>query len=400
MRIRRLISLLSAAALLFTPAPADFDEAEEVFDPEPWAAVETLASVEDVEANVGAAVLIERETGTCLYEHEAHKRLPPASVTKIMTLLLVCEALDAGELKADESVTCSAYASGMGGSQIYLKEGETMTVSELVKSVAVASANDAAVALAEKLAGSEGEFVRRMNEKAAALGMQDTVFSNCTGLPCAGEHLTSAWDIALMSRALLGHDRIREYTTIWTDSVRNGQFGLSNTNKLVRFYPGCTGLKTGFTQEAMYCLSASAMRDGAEYIAVVLHGETSDVRFECAKLLLDHAFASYRLADVKPDGALPPVPVKLGTADYVQPVVSGQEKLLLTKEQAAGLQKSVALPESLDAPVAAGQQLGELTLTDRDGNILLTAPLLAPEAVARLDFLRTLGRCLRALIGL
>ena len=400
MGIRRLASLFLALTLLLMPALAEPGEAEEVFDPEPWEAVETLASLDDVAANVGAAVLIERETGTCIYEHEAHKRLPPASVTKIMTLLLVCEALDAGELQPEEPVTCSAYASGMGGSQIYLKEGESMTVSDLVKSVAVASANDAAVALAEKLAGSEGEFVRRMNERAAELGMNDTVFQNCTGLPCEGEHLTSAWDIALMSRALLGHDRIREYTTIWTDSVRNGEFGLSNTNKLVRFYPGCTGLKTGFTQEAMYCLSASALRDGTEYIAVVLHGETSAARFEAAKLLLDHAFASCRLVDARPDEALPPVPVHLGAADYVQPMVSGQTKLLLTKEQAAGAKKTVTLPDVLEAPVSAGQQIGALTLTDRDGNILLTAPLLSPEPVERLDFLRTLLLCLRALAGL
>ncbi len=399
MRKMRLLSLLLTVTLLLLPVSAESDEAEEVFDPEPWEAAETLASIEDVAANVGAAVLVERETGTCLYEYEAHRRLPPASVTEIMALLLVCEALDAGELTPEEPVVCSANASSMGGSQIYLKEGEEMTVADLMKSVAVASANDAAVALAEKLAGSEGAFVQRMNEKAAALGMADTVFSNCTGLPCEGEHLTSAWDIALMSRALLGHDRIREYTTIWTDSVRGGEFGLSNTNKLVRFYPGCTGLKTGFTQEAMYCLSASALRDGTEYIAVILHGETSAARFECAKLLLDHAFASYRLVDALPDEALPPVPVTLGTAAFVQPVLGSETKLLLTKEQAAGLRKTVALPESLDAPVEAGQQLGELTIADKAGDTLLTVPLLAPEAVGRLSYFRTLLRCLRALAG-
>ena len=316
-----------------------------------------------------------------------------------MTMLLVCEALDGGTLSPEDTVTCSAYACSMGGSQIYLKENEQMTVSDLLKSVAVASANDAAVALAEKVAGSEGEFVRRMNEKAAALGMNDTVFANCTGLPCEGEHLTSAWDIALMSRALLGHDRIRQYTTIWTDSVRNGDFGLSNTNKLVRFYEGCTGLKTGFTQDAMYCLSASAMRDGTEYIAVILHAETSDIRFECAKLLLNHAFATYCTADAAPEAPLAPVPVRMGTAEYLQPVLGGSTKLLLTRQQASGVQKSLTLPEALEAPVEAGQVLGELRLTDKNGETLLTVPILAPEAVPRLGFFRTLCYVLRMLVG-
>ena len=399
MKTRRIFPLLLAFILLLQPVRASSEEAEEVFDPEPWEAVETIASVEDVARSVGAAVLIERETGQCLYEHEAHRRLPPASVTKIMTMLLVCEALDGGTLSPEETVTCSAYACSMGGSQIYLRENEQMTVSDLLKSVAVASANDAAVALAERVAGSEGEFVRRMNEKAAALGMNDTVFSNCTGLPCEGEHLTSAWDIALMSRALLSHERIRQYTTIWTDSVRNGEFGLSNTNKLVRFYDGCTGLKTGFTQDAMYCLSASAMRDGTEYIAVILHAETSDVRFECAKLLLNHAFATYCTADAAPDSPLPPIPVHLGTADYLQPVLAGSTKLLLTRQQASGVRKSLTLPEMLEAPVEAGQTIGELRLTDPNGETLLTVPVLAPEAVPRLGFFRTLWYVLRVLIG-
>ena len=242
---KKLICFLLFSALL---AHAALAAEEEVFDPEPWESVEALGGLEDVAAHVGAAVLMERETGTVLYAHEPHQRLAPASVTKIMTMLLVCEALDGGGLTEETTVRCSAYAAGMGGSQIFLREGEEMCVGDLLKSVAVASANDAAVALAEAVAGSEGDFVRRMNERASELGMADTRFANCTGLPSAEEHLTSAWDIALMSRELLGHDRIRAYTAIWTDSVRDGAFGLSNTNKLVRLDEVCTGLTTGVTQ--------------------------------------------------------------------------------------------------------------------------------------------------------
>ena len=397
MDVRKLcFCFMLAFSLLLRPALAS--EEEEVFDPEPWEAVETLSSLEDVAGCVGAAVLIERETGTSLYEHNAHARLSPASVTKIMTMLLVCEALDGGGLTEETVVRCSARAAGMGGSQIFLKEGEAMCVGDLLKSVAVASANDAAVALAEAVAGSEGEFVRRMNERAGELGMEDTRFANCTGLPAEEEHLTSAWDIALMSRELLGHDRIRAYTSIWTDSVRDGAFGLSNTNKLVRFYQGCTGLKTGFTQEAMYCLSASALREGTEYIAVVLHAETSAERFEAAKLLLDHAFALWQLADVLPDGALPPVAVELGTEKYIQPVMGGSTKLLLKKAEAASLRKELELPEKIEAPVAAGQALGRLRLLDGEGRELLCLPVVAPAAVARLGFGRVFLLCLRALV--
>ena len=385
-----------AFSLLLRPVTAS--EEEEVFDPEPWEAAETLSSVEDVASRVGAAVLMERETGTCLFEHRAHERLSPASVTKIMTMLLVCEALDGGGLTEDTTVRCSAHAAGMGGSQIFLKEGEAMGVGDLLKSVAVASANDAAVALAEAVAGSEGEFVKRMNARAEELGMADTRFANCTGLPSEEEHLTSAWDIALMSRALLGHERIRAYTSIWTDSIRDGAFGLANTNKLVRFYEGCTGLKTGFTQEAMYCLAASARRDGTEYIAVVLHAETSAERFEAARLLLDHAFALWQLVDALPDGALPPVAVELGKEKYIQPVMGGETKLLLKKTEAAALRKELELPERLEAPVAAGQTLGTLRLLDGEGRELLRLPVIAPEGVERLGWGRVFLLCLRALV--
>ena len=278
-----------------------------------------VAGAPAVEA--GSAVLMEKETGTVLYEENAHDKLEPASVTKVMTLLLVMEAVDDGRLALDDMVTVSAHAAGMGGSQIYMKEGEQLTVRDMLKAVAVVSGNDCAVALAEHLAGSEEGFVALMNQRAAELGMEDTCFVNCTGLPAAG-HLTCAYDIALMSRELiLNHPEIREFTTIWMDSLRDGQFQLSNTNKLIRFYEGATGLKTGSTDAAGYCLSATAERDGMELIAVVLKSPTSDQRFESAKSLLNFGFANYTLTDVYPGQALPPVDVLLGEQDQVQRVL-------------------------------------------------------------------------------
>lgn len=394
-KLFRALALILAALLLGLPVLAE--EEEEGFDSGAWAAVETLASPEDVSAAVGAAVLMERETLTCIYESEAHKHLPIASVTKVMTLLLVAEQVDRGELKLEQKLSCSAYAASMGGSQIFLEEGEEMTVEDLIKSVAVSSANDAAVVLAEAAAGSEGAFVQRMNSRAKELGMADTVYANCTGLPCEEEHYSCAWDIALLSCRLLTCDWIRNYTTIWMDTVRGGAFGLSNTNKLIRFYPGATGLKTGFTQEAMYCLSASAQREGTEYVAVILHAPSSDVRFESAKLLLNHAFANYRLLELLPDEALPPVPVTLGASAWVQPVLAGQQKLLLEKGRVSGLRKELSLMESVEAPVQAGQSLGRLRLLDAAGNELASLELAAGEAVPRVTWGSVLLRLLRML---
>ena len=222
------------------------------------------------QVNAASAILMEKETGTVLYENNAHEKLEPASVTKVMTLLLIMESLDSGRIKKEDMVSVSAYAASMGGSQVFLEEGEQMSVHDLLKCIAVSSANDAAVAMAEHLTGSEAAFVDRMNSRAAELGMKDTHFSNCTGLP-VGEHYTSAHDIALMSRQLiLHHPDIQSYATIWMDSIRGGAFGLSNTNRLIRFYNGATGLKTGFTDSALYCLSATAERDGMELISVIM----------------------------------------------------------------------------------------------------------------------------------
>lgn len=257
-----------------------------------------------------SAVLLDIATGTVLFEKNAHEALPPASVTKVMTLLLIMEAIDGGQIGWDDIVTASEAAAAKGGSQIYLKVGEQMTVSDMVKSIAVSSANDCACAMAEHLAGSEGAFADKMNARAAELGMTDSHFVNCTGLDdddSAKEHRTSAMDIAIMSRELLkNHPDITKYTTIWMDTVRNGAFGLSNTNKLIRFYPGATGLKTGFTRQAMYCLSASAEREGLGLIAVVMGCETSQKRFAACKGLLDYGFANYALyTPVFPEAAVP-----------------------------------------------------------------------------------------------
>lgn len=344
-----------------------------------------------------SAVLMEAATGTVLYEKDAHTPLPPASVTKIMTLLLVMEALDAGRIGWDDTVTASEAAAAKGGSQVYLEAGEQMSLQEMLKSVVVVSANDCATALAEHVAGSEAAFVELMNRRAQELGMENTHFVNCTGLddePDAETHLTTAYDIALMSRELLKHDEIRDYTTIWMDSVRNGEFGLANTNKLVRFYQGTTGLKTGYTSAAGHCLSASAERDGVEFIAVVLHCATSGERFQAAKQLLDYGFANYTLAQPDPETEIPPVPVVLGTAETIVPVPDNDDPVLIEKGQAAGITTRVEVADQVRAPVEAGQRLGTLTLQS-DGAPLAAIPLVAPEAVPR----RTWWEVTRSLFG-
>ena len=341
-----------------------------------------------------SALLMEKQTGTVLFAQDEHTPREPASVTKIMTLLLVMEAIDSGALSYDDVVTGSAHAAGMGGSQIWLKENEQMTVRDLLKAVCIVSGNDAAVALAEHLAGSEDAFVERMNLRAQELGMNDTHFVNCTGLPAAG-HLTSACDIALMSRELiLHHPDIRQFTTVWMDSLRGGESMLVNTNKLIRFYDGATGLKTGSTGSAGYCLSATAEKNGMEFIAVVLKGKTSDERFSDAKSLLNYGFSTWSLVTVTPDEVLPPVPVMLGVRGTVQPVLTSENTLLVEKTLANGLTKEVALAESVAAPVYAGDTLGQLTVRDAAGNTVAELPILAGEDVGHVTFVQMLGRCL------
>ena len=360
----------------------------------------TPAVAAELELAAPSAVLLDLETGTVLYESNAHERLAPASVTKVMTMLLIMEAIDSGKIGWQDTVTASEAAAAKGGSQVYLKVGETMTVEEMLKSIAVSSANDCACAMAEFIAGSEAGFVERMNQRARELGMENTHFVNCTGLddePEAAEHLTTAYDIALMSRELLkNHPDIKRFTTIWMDSVRGGAFGLSNTNKLVRFYDGTTGLKTGYTSSAGHCLSASAQRDGLELVAVVLHCKSSSDRFQSAKQLLDYGFANFALVPVQEEVPTP-IPVVLGTAAAVQPVAQGAGSLLIDKALRQGITRTVTLPESIDAPVAQGQQLGTLIL-ESNGEVLAEIPLVAEAAVPRLTWGQMFRNFLRKIL--
>ena len=376
-KLRRAAHLLAAAALAVTLKPA-------------------AAGAADLPVTSHAALLMEKTTGQVLFAQNEHEALEPASVTKVMTLLLTMEAIDSGTIAYDDVVTVSAYAAGMGGSQVFLAEGEQITVEELLKAVCVASGNDAAAALAEQVAGTAELFVEKMNRRAAELGMNDTHFVNCTGLTAEG-HVTSAYDIALMSRELiLHHPDIRRFTTIWMDTIRGGTFQLANTNKLIRFYDGATGLKTGYTASAGYCISATAERDGMELIAVIMKAPDKDTRSSDAKALLSYGFAAYTLAPAAPEEPLPPVPVAMGTQDAVQPVLETPEAtVLLEKAAASGLTREVRLEPSVAAPVTAGQVLGELTLKS-GGDTVLTVPLTAGEDVAR----RSWGQIFTALLRL
>lgn len=344
-----------------------------------------------------SAVLMELATGRVLYAKNAHEALAPASVTKVMTMLLIMEAVDSGCIGWTDTVTTSETAAAKGGSQIYLKAGETMTVTDMLKSIAVSSANDCACAMAEHIAGSESAFVDRMNARAAELGMEDTHFVNCTGLdddPQAKQHVTSAYDIALMSRQLLlFHPKIKEFTTIWMDTVRDGAFGLANTNKLVRFYQGCTGLKTGFTSAAGYCLSASAQRNGMELVAVVLGAESSQDRFAACKQMLDYGFANFALVQPKAEEAQT-VAVKLGVSDRVAVLPAESVQLLVEKNQLNTVEVRTELEETVTAPVSQGQRLGTLTVLV-DGQILTQVPMLAQESVAKLTWWQIFRNVLR-----
>ncbi len=330
-----------------------------------------------------AALLMEKTTGQILFAQNEHEALEPASVTKIMTLLLTMDAIDSGAMSYDDVVTVSANAAGMGGSQVFLAEGEKITVEELLKSVCVSSGNDAAVALAEKVSGVTELFVEQMNNRAKGLGMDDTHFVNCTGLTAKG-HVTSAYDIALMSRELLTkHPDIRRFTTIWMDTIRDGTFGLANTNKLIRFYDGATGLKTGYTSSAGYCISATAEREGMELIAVIMKGETADKRNTDAKALLNYGFSTYALVSAAPEEPLPALPVSMGEAEQVSLTLPEEGvTALVEKARANTLERRIDLPESLTAPVAAGQPVGTLTLLDGETEVL-TVPILAAEDVPR-----------------
>ena len=345
------------------------------------------------------AVLIEKETGELLYEKGSHERRPPASVTKVMTMLLIVEDIESGKITLSDTVTASARAASFGGSCVYLEEGEQMSVEEMLKCIAVVSANDCAVAMAEHLCGTEEVFVERMNRRAAELGMTESHFTNCTGLFEDPEHYTTAWDIALMSRELIRHELIKDYTTIWMDTIRGGAFGLSNTNKLVFWYPGCTGLKTGYTSEAMYCLAATAERDGVEYIAVILHGDSIESRNADAKALLNYAFANFTLAPLPLDEELGEAAVEYGKCSLVPLALGEGSRSLLVEKGGGACAFSVELDEGLSAPLRAGERVGELVVT-RGGREIARRELVAACGVERIGFWGILGTLAGSLIGL
>ncbi len=322
---------------------------------------ETAEEVFNLENDIPSAILMERDSGEVLFEHNPDEKMPIASVTKIMTMLLVMEALDSGVIKLDDMVSVSDNAASMGGSQAYMEPGEQMSVNDMLKAVAVASCNDAAVALGEHISGSEASFVERMNNRARELGMTSTEFLNCTGLDDNEMHYSSARDVAIMSRELLCHEKIFDYTTIWMDSIRGGEFGLANTNKLIRFYNGANGLKTGYTSKARFCLSASADRDGMGLVAVVLGAPTSDRRFATARGLLDWGFANFSVYKVEPvdDIKIKVWGGKKGTVNCR----SEGGVIVLPKGQAGQVKKDEALPKELNAPIKKGDKVGKITYT-------------------------------------
>ena len=350
----------------------------------PAYAVEPLRD-DDIDISAPSAVLMEKQTGSILYDKNAHERFFPASITKIMTMLLITEALERGQISLDGTVTASSNAASFGGSCVYLESGEQMSVSDMLKCIAVVSANDCAVAMSEYISGSEEKFVQRMNERALTLGLEDTHFTNCTGLFDDSEHYTTAADVAVMSRELIGHELIKDYTTIWMDSIRGGEFELSNTNKLVYWYPGCTGLKTGYTSSAMYCLSATAEREGVEYIAVVMHAESSEARNRDAEALLEFAFRSFALCPLRNGETLPEVSVELGKRKRVRAEYVGNEYAVIRRGSALEPEFNLQLAGSVRAPVRAGDRLGSMTVT-LGGETVAEIPLCAVEDVPRIGF--------------
>lgn len=342
------------------------------------------AALVNTEIPCRSAILIEPESGKILFEKEPDMLMPPASITKVMTMLLVMEAIDSGKISLDDMVTCSPHASSMGGTQIWFEPGEQMTVHELLKATAIASANDAAVALGEYVSGSEEAFVNLMNTRAQELGMANTTFKNATGLDADG-HLTTARDIAAMSAELLKHPKIIEYTTIWMDSLRNGETQLVNTNKLVRFFKGATGLKTGTTDGAGSCLTASATRDNLSLIAVVLGADTSDQRFGSARGLLEYGFANYEAKPVpEPDTPIMPIRVEGGVRQQVQLKSCAPKQMLVEKGRGTALTQQQSMVEEFQAPVAEGTHAGTIQVM-LDGIIICEYDVVTAEQIDKMD---------------
>ncbi len=390
----RWAALVVAGMMIFSAGRVHADGIAEAWITEE--VVPTAAAAQEIPAK--SAVLMDAGSGQLLFEKNAHQPMPPASITKIMTLLLVMEAIEDGQLRWEDTAVCSDHAASMGGSQIWLEPGEAMTVEELFKAAAVKSANDASMVLAEQVSGSESAFVKQMNARAKALGMKDTVFKNPTGLDAEG-HVSTAYDIALMSRELLKHPAVTRYTTIWMDSLRDGKTSLVNTNKLVRFYEGCTGLKTGTTDGAGSCLSASATRQGLSLIAVSMGSDTSDQRFSACKTLLNYGFASFESFQPEvPAEELIPADVIRGVEEQVKLKAGSCSPVLIPKGKGVEVTRTVTLPESVEAPVKEGAVLGE-AIFSLEGRILARIPLTAASGVNRMDFFTAFSLLLKSLLG-
>ena len=359
-----------------------------------------LEPLKDQELNVSApcAVLMEKKSGQLLYEKNSHDRLSPASITKIMTLLLIIEDIESGRITTEDIVTASQRAASFGGSCVYLEAGEKMSVHEMLKCIAVASANDCAVAMAEHLSGTEAIFVERMNKRAQELGLTDTHFTNCSGIFDDAEHYTSAYDVALMSAELLKHDIIKNYSTIWMDSIRGGEFELANTNKLVYWYPDCTGLKTGFTSKAKYCLSASAERDGMELIAVIMRSDSSDKRNEDATMLLNYGFAGFTLCSLRSEQELPKVFADMGKEQFI-PLEYGAGDFAVIAKSGKSPEYSFDLPDRVSAPIKKGEKIGEMVVSIGSETVE-TVPLLSKEDIPRIGFWGIFKRLYGSIYGL
>ncbi len=364
-----------------------------------WASsdMEVPANANAIEVGGKSAILMELSSGQVLFEKNPHERLPIASVTKVMTLLLIMDALDSEIIKLEDTVTCSEHAASMGGSQIWLEPGEIMTVHDLMKAIAVVSANDACAMIAEYISGSEEGFVQSMNERAAALGMNNTLFTDCCGLD--DEAYSTANDVALMSRELIKYKKIIEYTTIWMDTLRNGKSQLVNTNRLIRFYPGATGLKTGTTSKAGHNLAATAERDGMGLAAIILGCKTSDERFSGTRKMLDYGFANYTIYTPKVDkDALTPVKVLRGVKEMVMPKMDELLPLLIKKGQDKKITQTLTLAEDLEAPVYDRQVIGELVLMI-EGSVAARYKVYASQAVERLGIFKAFIRIFKALVS-
>lgn len=401
--MKKILSLILAFLLIFSfevSAVKTVSSESDIEDiNEPLESLETNAVIgQTLDIKAKSAILMEPYTKEILYESNADEKLAPASITKIMPLLLVMEAIDRKDITLETVVTASEHACSMGGSQIWLEPGESMTVDELLKATVIASANDACVALGEHLAGSEEGFVALMNERAKELGMDSTNFVNCTGLDAEG-HLTTAHDVAIMSSELIKHELIKKYSTVWMDSLRNGESELVNTNKLVRFYEGTTGLKTGTTSIAKYCLSATAKRNGMELVAVVMAGDTSNDRFNGAKKLLDFGFANYSFSTI--DAALKEteVSVSKGTAKKIKVEAKDKLSLLLPKQSKEEIERRVEWEKNITAPIKKGQTLGNVNVYVGD-ELLGKLKITAKEDMKRLTPFITAGWILKQMFKL